>query len=580
MADFSYSDDLELQKLNEQVLAEPEEFENWEKLVRAAELQEGGLHRNSSPQAIATTRDAYDRFLARFPLFFGYWKKYADLEFSIGGTEAAEMVYERGVASIGISVDLWANYCAFKVETSHDADVIRELFERAADSVGLDFLAHPFWDKYLEFEERLDAHDNIFAILDRIIHIPLHQYARYFERYRVMAAQRPVAELAPENVITQFRNEIAREGNQKQKGASDSERELRARIDAFHMESFNQTQAETTKRWTYEQEIKRPYYHVTELDEPQLANWDKYLDFEEVEGDYTRTKFLYERCLVTCANYDQFWYRYARWTLGQTEKPKEVRNEEARIIFNRASSVYVPISRPDIRLSYARFEESLGKADTAIAIHESILLNVPGHLETILSLVNVHRRQYGIDAATSVLGTFIENQEYSSYTRGALVAELARLTWKVKGDADEARKIFSSHQQAFLDCRKFWVDYFEFERDQPTSQQDESVRHQRIKEVYDDIRSKSHLSPSTIRDLSGYYFDYLLERGGKDAMEEFVALDKEINGPFSVASAQKSNAAPPTASPALPPPAAYEVSPPTSSLFYYLQMQSWGSIAH
>lgn len=73
-------------------LAQPEEFENWEKLVRAAESQEGGLHRNSSPQAIAATRETYDRFLARFPLFFGYWKKYADLEFAIGGTEAAEMV--------------------------------------------------------------------------------------------------------------------------------------------------------------------------------------------------------------------------------------------------------------------------------------------------------------------------------------------------------------------------------------------------------------------------------------------------------------------------------------------------------
>ena len=60
--------------------------------MRAAESQEGGLNRNSSPGAIASTRDVYDKFLARFPLFFGYWKKYADLEFSIGGTEAAEMV--------------------------------------------------------------------------------------------------------------------------------------------------------------------------------------------------------------------------------------------------------------------------------------------------------------------------------------------------------------------------------------------------------------------------------------------------------------------------------------------------------
>jgi pre-mRNA-processing factor 39 len=73
-------------------LEDPDKFENWENLVRAAETLEGGLNRNSSPQAIATTRDSYDRFLAKFPLLFGYWKKYADLEFSIAGTEAAEMV--------------------------------------------------------------------------------------------------------------------------------------------------------------------------------------------------------------------------------------------------------------------------------------------------------------------------------------------------------------------------------------------------------------------------------------------------------------------------------------------------------
>lgn len=112
MPDFSFTEDSELQQLNAQVvsqiaytlplhcriantslqLEEPEEFEHWEKLVRAAESQEGGLNRNSSPQAIAATRDTYDLFLARFPLFFGYWKKYADLEFAIAGTEAAEMV--------------------------------------------------------------------------------------------------------------------------------------------------------------------------------------------------------------------------------------------------------------------------------------------------------------------------------------------------------------------------------------------------------------------------------------------------------------------------------------------------------
>lgn len=72
--------------------ADSDSFETWEKLVRACEGLEGGLNRNSSPQALATLRDTYDRFLLKFPLLFGYWKKYADLEFNISGPESAEMV--------------------------------------------------------------------------------------------------------------------------------------------------------------------------------------------------------------------------------------------------------------------------------------------------------------------------------------------------------------------------------------------------------------------------------------------------------------------------------------------------------
>lgn len=72
--------------------SDPDNFETWEKHLRAAEALEGGINRNSNPQAINTVRNSYDRLLAKFPLLFGYWKKYADLEFSIAGTEAAEMV--------------------------------------------------------------------------------------------------------------------------------------------------------------------------------------------------------------------------------------------------------------------------------------------------------------------------------------------------------------------------------------------------------------------------------------------------------------------------------------------------------
>ena len=88
--------------------ADPDNFEHWENLIKAAENTDGNLNRNSSPQALATFRDAYDRFLAKFPLLFGYWKKYADTEFNIAGPESAEMVW----SPLVIVILLGTNYIA------------------------------------------------------------------------------------------------------------------------------------------------------------------------------------------------------------------------------------------------------------------------------------------------------------------------------------------------------------------------------------------------------------------------------------------------------------------------------------
>ncbi|KAI4721850.1 hypothetical protein E4T48_01863 [Aureobasidium sp. EXF-10727] len=603
----------EVRKLEVDVQASPDEFENWEKLVRAVEGLEGGLNRNSSPQAITAARSIYDRFLAKFPLFFGYWKKYADLEFAIAGTEAAEMVYERGVASIAISVDLWANYCSFKVETTHDDAIIRDLsktgekpsrlpmtysshaqpsdsqhmfkfdpchillflvfgglavvrrvrrpqeaertlclvwfpfppacpslpcvrhasanrprlFERGASCVGLDFLAHPFWDKYIEFEERLEAQDKVFDILARIINIPMHQYARYFEKYRQLAASRPLAELAPPNLLGQFTAEL--EPETKGKSQIEVERAIRARLDTYHLEVFHNTQAETTKRWTYEQEIKRPYFHVTELDEAQLENWSKYLDFEESEGDYTRSAFLYERCVVTCAHYDEFWQRYARWMYNQDGKEEEVRN-----IFQRASCIYTPIARPAVRLHWALFEEACGRPSVAAAIYEAILVTLPGNLEAITRLANLQRRQIGYEAAVQIYDQYLADAECSVDDKGALVVEMARLAWKSKGDAVEGRNIMSRQQHVFLDSPSFWAGYLSFEIDQPTTLKSAAEQAERVKALHTTIRQKTRLNADVVRDLSQRYMGYLAEKQSKLAAKEYLDLDMQVNGPASV----------------------------------------------
>lgn len=393
----------------------------------------------------------------------------------------------------------------------------------------MDFLAHPFWDKYLEFEDRSEAHDRIFAILKRIVHIPMHQYARYFEKFRQLAHTRPMSELLTAEELERYRQEILGGQAHPQMGDAELEREIRAKIDSEHMDVFTKTQTETTRRWTYESEIKRPYFHVTELDIGQLVNWRKYLDFEEAEGDYVRAQFLYERCLVTCAFYDEFWFRYARWMQAQEEKQEEVRN-----IYQRASTLYVPISKPGIRLQYAYFEESVGRPDVAQDIHQAILLRLPGHVETVVSWANLQRRQSGLDSAIEVLKSQIDEPLVELYAKAALVVDWANLLWRTKGSVAEARLVFKENVQWYPDSLNFWEKYLQFELEQPTTAASEKEQYQRIKGVFGDIRQKAKLTAASVKELSHYYLEYLQQRGDKEAMKEFLNVDREINGPASV----------------------------------------------
>jgi pre-mRNA-processing factor 39 len=401
-------------------------------------------------------------------------------------------------------------------------------------------LAHPFWDKYLEFEERLEAYDKMFAILGRIIHIPMHQYARYFEKYRQFASTQPLPAIVPAGTLTQFRMDLENEGAGYKAGRTEAEveRELRIRVDNFHLEIFHRTQAETTKRWTYESEIKRPYFHVTELDDGQLSNWRKYLDYEEAEGDYARIQFLYERCLITCAQHDEFWLRYARWMLAQPRKEEEVRN-----IYQRASCFYVPIALPTIRLQYAFFEEMCGRVDVAKDVHEAILVALPGHVETIVSLANMSRRHGGLEAAIEVYKAHIDSQTCDISAKAALVAEWAKLLWKIKGSSEDARQVFQTNQHWYLESEAFWTSYLRFELEQPTSAESEKQHYGQIKRVVDDILTKSKLSDTVVKALITTYMNYLLERGTKDAAKEYMNLDREINGPASVQTIAKARMA-------------------------------------
>lgn len=398
--------------------------------------------------------------------------------------------------------------------------MFNRLFERAASCVGFDFMAHPFWDKYLEYEERFEASsDRIFAILARIVDIPLYHFGRYHERFRLIAQSQPSSAAVSPELLAQFQAEIMATTGPN----VDIEPQLRARVDAYHLQNYQKISTETAERWNFEQLIKRPYFHVTELDEEQLTNWRNYLDFEESKGDYQRTVFLYERCLTTAAYYDEFWLRYARWMSAQSDKSEDVRN-----IYLRAC-IYAPIAKPTVRVQWALLEEMSVRAEVAMAIYSAILETIPGNVDIINAWANCVRRTKGLDAAKAIYHTQIASPSVNHQTKAILVTELARLIWNSHqaGAADEARQLYRNNQRVYQDSPIFWSSFLDFEISQPTEPE---THHARVKGVLEDIRHKSKLPAAVVKDLAQVYMTYLLAQGIKDVAKEYLALDKEING--------------------------------------------------
>ncbi|RIB26755.1 hypothetical protein C2G38_1996840 [Gigaspora rosea] len=518
------------------VRSNPDDFTSWEYLIRVAETAEGGLTPQSPPENITNMRSVFDQFLEKFPLCFGYWKKYADFEFNIQGPTEAEKIYERGVAAIANSVDLWTQYCAFKIEHyPDDVDAIRGLFERGAAYVGLDFLSHLFWDKYIEFEKSKQAYDRVLKILDRIIRIPMHQYAKFFDEFTNLCGTRPIAELITPEQYKQFEEEARTtppvppertEGEQPppptEKTEEQIQNDIRTRIYNMNIETYMKTQNETNKRWVFEQEIKRPYFHVKAMDDVQLINWRRYLDFEETEGDETRIQVLYERCLVACALYEEFWQRYARWMISKN------RLDDARNIYKRATSVFIPISRPSIRLSYACFEEQQGNIDEARNTYKMVLDSLPGHVEAIMKYAHFERRRHLDDLSVpiNILTSSLQGNNLDEKSKAFITVQHANMIWRASS-IEEARQIYQENSTKYLDSKYFWLNYFNFELSQIGSTVEANV-----KAVYDLIRNTSTLLPETIRDFSHRYLDFLMERGSTIAF--YNKIDVEANGPITV----------------------------------------------
>ncbi|XP_034891480.1 pre-mRNA-processing factor 39-1 isoform X2 [Populus alba] len=423
------------------------DFDAWTALIDETEKVAG--------DKILKIRKVYDAFLGEFPLCYGYWKKYADHEARLGFMDKFVEVYERAVLGVTYSVDIWLHYCMSAISMYGDPETIRRLFERGLAYVGTDYLSYHLWDKYIEYEEVHAEWGRVAMIYTRILEIPNRKLDDYFNRFKAFAASRPLSELRTAEeaaAAAAAARTLLEDGGQADEGevhpdaaelpskpvsAGLGEAEELEKYIAVREEIYKKAKEFDSKISDFENAIRRPYFHVRPLNVAELENWHNYLDMIEREDDFNKVVKLYERCIIACANYTEYWIRYVLCmeACGNMDL--------ANNALARATQVFVK-RQPEIHLFAARFKEQNGDIPGARAAYQVVHAEIaPGLLEAITKHANMEHRVGNLEDAFSLYeqAIAIEKGKEHSQVLPALYAQYARFIYLGSKNVEKAREV-------------------------------------------------------------------------------------------------------------------------------------------
>lgn len=276
------------------------------------------------------------------------------------------------------------------------------MFDKAITSCGKVYTSFLLWDKFLDFEKSQKNYAAMEQIFWKILSQPLNKLYEYYTRYYITRFK---------NFVDQFGKELPALA-----GVEDYDISKKRVIEAI-MAAYEKAVIENNKRKIFESGIKQSYFTHKPLDDEQVMNWRKYLEFEESEGDNDRTVLLYDRCIVPTCYIPEFWIRYARYL------EKTAGENAARELYKRANTNFLS-RKPELFVYQGYFEEVHGNVDEARRLYKHAYENIgkkyvaPGLVEGVYKHINLERKARNYDEVLRLyeLAIDVAKQNKDSYT--------------------------------------------------------------------------------------------------------------------------------------------------------------------
>lgn len=435
----------ELDKFWQAVKDDPSDFAGWTYLLQFVDQE----------NIVENAREAYNKFLELYPYCYGYWRKFADFEKRNNNKEKCEVVFQRGLKAIPLSVDLWIHFLTYlKINHTDDVDRIRSMFEEALETCGLEYRSDRLWDHYIKWEIDQNKLLNASNIYNRLIATQTLGHMQHFENFKEFVNKYSPDQILNAKDYLELRESIRLSGNGELltddsappgeeentflSGVSEKELALlKKTIIEMKSKIHTETCKEIAKRQAFEESIKRPYFHVKPLEKCQIDNWQNYIEFEKEAGDHQRIVILYERCLIACALYEDFWLNYLDYLESLTFDVSDLLSN----LYLRACLVHHRKS-PVLHLKWSAFEETKGNMEKAAEILKNLDEAVPHMLHIIYRRINLEKRRDQLDKVCELYEHYI-NTSHTKFLASNIAIRYARFLWKCVNKIDKAIEVIS-----------------------------------------------------------------------------------------------------------------------------------------
>ena len=413
-------------------------------------------------------KKCFEVVLQKYPLFFGYWKKYAAVTLQLYGIEEQEKVLEKSVHKFPTSLELWQDYLKVLKQRNKFTPVTKKQFDIASSLIGNHFMSEPFWDLYISFVTESmatsDEKDKLLQqIYEKITSIPLYAYAKFYKQYQSFIQEHPQL-----NIDRQKINSV-----------------------------FQRVRATVNKVWAFESKIKQPFFTIGPLSKPLLDNWDGYLTFLlasperdtlQLPDEYVQCCF--ERCLIPCHLYEFFWIKYHIW-LGTrhpaNEKsitklfersisavPQSLKLKQMYLVYRKskiADSVDQPSLKKYLNLLQRFLHQNCNSRDLFkeyIRVYKVLQFSAKTPTEyeeflefTINNFFNIFNKKIKVPA-----NEFFDKRLINNDNIDVLVIELVHLSCFRNQNTAQTRKYFKIfvNRKQLRKSHDFWVEYYKFEK--------------------------------------------------------------------------------------------------------------------